>query len=272
MEVQGTLQTCWIKAIFYTALAYTPEGTLNLLIIKLMSFLKHATGHLDKGKAYLALDRAKVSRGKATLMSLAREKGEQESKKSDIQGIFFDGRKEKNRVLSYDYLTKRYHQRNVKENHISVTSEPDGKYRTHFTPGPSDKRNKPAEVIAQELHSWLVEHGIDERVQVLGGDSTNEMTGWLGGAIVWVERLLGRKCFWVVCNIHTNKLPLRHLIIVLDGDTNSKDGFSGPIGEQLSHVNTMKRKSTFEAIPATEDLIKLPEKVVKNMSTDAADC
>ena len=45
--------------------------------------------------AYLALDRAKVSRGKARLMSLGREKGEQESKKSDIQGIFFDGRKEK---------------------------------------------------------------------------------------------------------------------------------------------------------------------------------
>ena len=84
-------------------------------------------------------------------------------------------------------------------------------------------------MIAQELHSWMVEYGIDETVLVLGGDSTNEMTGWSGGAIAWLERLLERKCFWVVCNIHTNELPLRHLIIVLDGKTSSKDGFTGPV-------------------------------------------
>ena len=116
----------------------------------------------------------------------------------------------------------------------------------------------------------MVEHGVDQTVEVLGGDSTAEMTGWSGGAIAWLERFLGRKCFWVVCNIHTNELPLRHLITTLDGKSSSKDGFSGPIGKQLSHINKMKKVSSFEAIPGTEPLIELPEEIVKQMSTDAS--
>ena len=48
-----------------------------------------------------------------------------------------------------------------------------------------------------------------------------------------------------------------------------KNGFSGPISKQLSHLNSMK-KSSFEAIPGTEELIELPEKIVKEMSTDAS--
>ena len=83
------------------------------------------------------------------------------------------------KTLIYDNLTKRYHQRIVKENHIMVTLEPDGQYRYHFTPGPSDSRlNKPAKVIAEDLFNWMAHRGIDKTVQVLGGDSTNEMSGW----------------------------------------------------------------------------------------------
>ena len=67
----------------------------------------------------------------------------------------------------------------------------------------------------------MVEHGGDKTVEVLGGDSMAEMTGWSGGAITWHEKLLGRKCFWVVCKIHTNELPLRHLITTLDGKSSS---------------------------------------------------
>ena len=93
--------------------------------------------------------------------------------------------------------------------------------------------------MAQELHSWMVENGIYKTVIVLGGDSTNEMIGWSGGAIAWLEGLLEQKCFWVVCNLDTNKHPLRHLIIALDGKTSSKDGFSGPFGKKLSEVHSL---------------------------------
>lgn len=236
-------------------------------------FLKDmiSAGHLEANKSYLAVDRSKVSNGKEEVIRTATEKEKYKNHETDIKGIFFDGRKDNTKILTYDHLTKRYNQRIYKENHIAVTSEPDGQYRFHFTPGPSDKnKNKPAKVMAQELHSWLVENGIDETVLVLGGDSTNEMTGWSGGAIAWLEQLLERKCFWVVCNLHTNELPLRHLIIVLDGKTSSKDGFSGPIGKKLSEVNSLKRNTNFEAITGTKDVIHIPEEALKKMSTDSA--
>ena len=48
--------------------------------------------------------------------------------------------------------------------------------------------------------------------------------------------------------LHTNELPLRHLIANLDGPTNSKNGFKGPIGKLLSKVNKLKRLKKFEPI------------------------
>ena len=109
----------------------------------------------------------------------------------------------------------------------------------------------------------MVEHGVDKTMEVLGADSMAEMMGWSGGAIAWLEKLLGRKCFQVVCNIHTNELPLRYLITTLNGKSSSKDGFSGPIGKQLSLISNMERKSSFEAILWREpyDILKLMSNV-----------
>lgn len=70
---------------------------------------------------------------------------------------------------------------------------------------------------------WLKEQGIDP--DVLGGDSTNSTTGWAGGCLCWVEKLLGKKVFWVVCTIHCNELSLRHLIERLGKYIQSKKGF-----------------------------------------------
>ena len=50
------------------------------------------------------------------------------------------------------------------------------------------------------------------------------------------------------------------------------DGLSSPIGKKLSSVNTMGKKESFEAIPGTEAVVQLPEKILKQMSTDAALC
>ena len=74
---------------------------------------------------------------------------------------------------------------------------------------------------------------MDETVLVIGGDSTNSNTGWKGGMLTHLEKFLDRKCFWVVCMLHTTELPLRHLFTALDGKSNSKDGWTGPIGKKL---------------------------------------
>ena len=75
-----------------------------------------------------------------------------------------------------------------------------------------------------------------------------------------------------MCNIHTLELLLKHLIAALDGPTSSKDGYSGNVGKLLSTVEDMQYNKDFQALPGGEDLIVLPEDIVKNMSTDAQLC
>ena len=87
-----------------------------------------------------------------------------------------------------------------------------------------------------------------------------------------LERLLGRRLYWGICNLHTNELPLRHLIAAFDGPTSSDKGFIGPVCSLLSRVNEMPFNPGFRAIPGGEDLISIPEAVLKTMSTDQRTC
>ena len=172
--------------------------------------------------------------------------------------------------MQYDEETDKYLPRLVKETHVAVTSEPDGQYRYHFTPDEPVFQHKPSYMEAQGLYMWMVKNGIDNDVLVLGGDSTNYNSGWDGGAMTWVERMLGRNLYWVICCLHCNELLLRHVISKLDGKTTSKDGFSGPIGKLLAKVDSMERNYNFKPIPGLEELLDIPQDIVKNMSTDSS--
>ena len=52
----------------------------------------------------------------------------------NILRIYFDARKDITKFIDMDPVTGHYHPRMRNENHVSVTSEPDGNYRYHFTP------------------------------------------------------------------------------------------------------------------------------------------
>ena len=105
---------------------------------------------------------------------------------------------------------------------------------------------KPAEVVADLIVEWMRNHGVDETLQLIAGDSTNSNTGWKAGAMAWIEKKLGRKLHWLVCQLHTNELMLRQLITKLDGKFDSKTGFSGPIGKMLKNMEKMKPKYDFD--------------------------
>ena len=117
----------------------------------------------------------------------------------------------------------------IKEEHYSVCSEPGGQYLFHFTPEEASQQKKHAEIISGHLVDWLNERNLSHKLLAVGGDSTNVNTGWEGGAMQWVEKKLGRKLVWIVCDLHTGELPLRHLIIELDGPTLSGNKWSGPL-------------------------------------------
>ena len=230
-----------------------------------------ASKHLSSELAYLACDPSKLVRARRTAMAQSKEADQERMEEEEITAVYFDGRRDKTRALVPDIHGK-LHPRIIKEEHIAVTVEPSGKYLTHFTPPPAVHPEKPALKEAEALYEVLQSLGATESCQVIGGDSTNSNTGWRNGSLAHLERLLGHKCQWVVCNIHTLELLLRHLIAALDGPTSSKDGYSGNVGKLLSTVEDMQYNKDFQALPGGEDLIVLPEDIVKNMSTDAQLC
>ena len=118
-------------------------------------------------------------------------------------------------------------------------------------------------------YTGSVNYDVDKTLVKIGGDSTNLNTGWTAGIIALIEKKIGRKLHWIMCPVHTNELGLRELIKKTDGDTDSKTGFKGPIGNMLKKVNNMKVASSFPAVSIEPDLISLPSDIVKNLSSDA---
>ncbi|KAG0715548.1 hypothetical protein GWK47_011734 [Chionoecetes opilio] len=127
---------------------------------------------------------------------------------------------------------------------------------------------KPAFKVAQALYDLLVKYDSTDSLIVLQGDSTRANTGWKGGTHAHVEMMLGRKLFWSICVLHTNELPLRHLITSIDGPTSSDTGFTGPVCSLLSRVNETQYNAEFRGVLGGEDLTEIPEYILVNMSTD----
>ncbi|GBL81647.1 hypothetical protein AVEN_93434-1 [Araneus ventricosus] len=58
-------------------------------------------------------------------------------------------------------------------------------------------------------------------------------TGHKRGIIHLMELDLNRPLQWCICLLHTNELPLRHLLNSLDGATTGTKEFCRPIGEAI---------------------------------------
>ena len=257
---------------------------------------------LSKEMAYLAVDQSKMQRAKDDVMAKAKAEGEATTRASPVRNVMFDSRIDPTLVKRFDNETQKYYPRVEKEDHYTVT-DGDGRYLHHLTkPGKADNdldedifvqenvegsedeqdidietsveeqqrpvEKKPAEKVADLLLEWMREVGVDESLQFLSADSTNSNTGWKAGIISIIEKKLGRKVNWNICALHTNELLLRHLMELLDGKTDSKTGFSGPLGKLLKLVADMKRTQSFKKIDLGPDLISLPDEVIKDLSTD----
>ena len=101
-----------------------------------------------------------------------------------------------------------------------------------------------------------------DKFVAIGCDGTNVNTGRNGGTIRLIEKELRRPLQWFICQLHANELPLRHLLIHLDGVTSGPRGFSGKIGKQMS---------TCENLPVVAFApidVKLPNMTDVRLSTD----
>ena len=98
----------------------------------------------------------------------------------------------------------------------------------------------PAQSIKEAICKFLNDRNVHlSKLLVVGCDGTNVNTGIHNGVIRQLEELCGRPLQWAICQLHSNELPLRHLMDHLDGKTSGPRGFSGPIGKKLANCEDL---------------------------------
>ncbi|GBN24945.1 hypothetical protein AVEN_8803-1 [Araneus ventricosus] len=79
-----------------------------------------------------------------------------------------------------------------------------------------------------------------QNLSVRGCDGANVNTGWNGRVIRLLETYIGRPLQWNISMLHTNELPLRYLILEMDGCTKESYSYSGPIGLLLKECENIQ--------------------------------
>lgn len=178
--------------------------------------------------------------------------------KDNLQGLFFDGRKDKTLVI--EQVESKTYRKTVTEEHVVLVHEPGSEYIGHIAP-----RSSTAADIVQSMTEYFDENSINLGTLVaVGCDGTATNTGCKGGAIRLIEKKINKPVQWLVCQLHANELPLRHLFTHLDGPTTGPRGFSGPIGKALQACETLPIVA-FEKIESN-----FPYITCDDLSTDQA--
>ena len=129
--------------------------------------------------------------------------------------------------------------------HFIVTGPRAGQYLTHrVVPDKGGKGVQQADIT----FSVLEEHDSSDSLQAVLLDNTAVNTGYKGGLAVCLERKLNRKLHMIGCFLHLNELPLRHLILELDGPTVTGNRLSGSIG-MLLHGDELYRQDPVKFTP-----------------------
>lgn len=170
-----------------------------------------------------------------------------------IEGLYFDGRKDQTMVMTEGRRVI------IQEEHIALIEEPESRYLDHLTiEGSGTSAN-----IVKSMVSCLNAKSISlNSIKAIGCDGTNVNTGWKGGVIRLMEKQIGKPVQWLICLLHANELPLRHILQALDGKTTGPNSLSGPIGSLLATCESRPIEN-FIAIEA--DLPKMNE---EDLSTD----
>ena len=169
-----------------------------------------------------------------------------------IQGIYFDGRKDQ--TICNEKCGKTYRRATITEEHYTILSEPGSLYMGHVSP-----QSGSAEHISISILKFVLDKNIEtDNVIAIGCDGTVINTGVRNGVIRKIETDMGKPLQWLICQLHSNELPLRHLLQNLDGKTAGPTAFTGPIGKNLTecekHPVTKFAAIICEPLPHLQDL------------------
>jgi len=152
----------------------------------------------------------------------------------------------------------KYYRQTVIEEHISMIEEPGSKYIGHVAPASGSAKD-----IKGSIVNFLEKNDFSfADLVAVGCDGTNVNTGRIGGAIRLLEEPFNKPLQWLVCQLHANELPLRHLLQELDGVTSGPRSFSGLIGQAMSLCENMP------VVSYSQIIVELPKHVATDLSTD----
>ena len=77
---------------------------------------------------------------------------------------------------------------------------------------------------------------------------------------------LDRTLQWLLCMLHLNELPLKHLLEFLDGITSGPTSFKGSIGKAINEDLRLLPIANLQ--PLNSCVNKLPEIIISELSTD----
>ena len=224
-------------------------------------------GVIQPGDLTMAIDPSKVYRARKNNRKSSTETFSEEWEEEPVTGLYFDGRKDNTLCYETNEEGKRF-PRVKKENHLTLVSEPKSEFISsladdHIT----DDELKGAELEAKLILDFLSENGMADNLEILGCDSTRVNSGRTNGVMKRIENSLNRNLMRVLCALHTNELPLRHLFEAVDGKTSGKESWTGPIGKLLAKVLELPLDPDFTPMEDC-DLPDLSEDEIKDLSTD----
>ena len=222
-------------------------------------------GSLETNKI---VDKSKYRREKAKFGGRQREKQKLENK-DGFSCIGSDGkRNKKTRVRQVQIINNKEVEKFLRktQEHIVYTSEPGGEYLDHseIEEGKGSEKD-----LAEDFFEVLVDNNSVDTLEAVLCDGTNVNVGNRTGLIAFLERTLKRRLLWLVCQLHGNELPLRHVFDHLDGGlgTSGPTTFKGPLGIACTGDEIhLKPVVNFSVIPSS--LKELPESVRKDLSRD----
>ena len=134
----------------------SPAATASLVSEYLKDLI--AAGILSSEMSYLVCDPSKIERARKSVMNKAKDADKLSSSKDPIKGFSYDGRKDKHTRAMVSDSAGNMRLRMIKEEHISVSLEPAGRYLSHFVPDKPILPDKPALKVAQVLYHILEEN------------------------------------------------------------------------------------------------------------------
>ena len=211
-----------------TAMACDRHGLSDRAAASITTAVLHDFGIVTADDSSKIIDRSKVRRSRETKRKLQQVKSD-----ASLPGLYFDGRKDKT-LVNVKADTGKYHRDEITEEHIVICREPGSTYYCHVTPESGSSKS-----IIKAMTKALVGKTDLKELTVVGCDGTAVNTGQLGDVIRLLELKVKRPLQWMVCLLHANELPLRHLFQSLDGATTGPFGFAGTLGKALNKCDEL---------------------------------